>query len=129
MQNQMQNTTENETSTLVTLRRCLQGLYQVGLGCSSVYIGFVLALVTVYIWCQMWGSQVQTMGPAQWTLLNECRDMLKENRRNDWHAVINLRYWTPTQNWVAVKEFNLRYYIGATLLFTRYTHYGTLSQP
>ena len=26
--------------------------------------------------------------------------------------------------WVAVKELNLSYYIGATLLFTVYTHYG-----
>ena len=29
-----------------------------------------------------------------------------------------------TLNWVAIKEFNLSYYIGETLLFTIYTHYG-----
>ena len=29
-----------------------------------------------------------------------------------------------TKNWVAVKELNLSYYIGETLLFTIYTHYG-----
>ena len=29
-------------------------------------------------------------------------------------------------NWVAVKELNLSYYIGETLLFTIYTHYGNL---
>ena len=29
-------------------------------------------------------------------------------------------------NWVAVKELNLKYYIGETLLFTIYTHYGNL---
>ena len=28
--------------------------------------------------------------------------------------------------WVAVKELNLSYYIGETLLFTIYTHYGNL---
>ena len=28
--------------------------------------------------------------------------------------------------WVAVKEFKLSYYIGETLLFTIYTHYGNL---
>ena len=28
--------------------------------------------------------------------------------------------------WVAVKELNLSYYIGETLLFTVYTHYGNL---
>ena len=28
--------------------------------------------------------------------------------------------------WVAVKELSLSYYIGETLLFTRYTHYGNL---
>ena len=28
--------------------------------------------------------------------------------------------------WVAVKELKLRYYIGETLLFTIYTHYGNL---
>ena len=30
-------------------------------------------------------------------------------------------------NWVAVKELNLSYYIGGTLLFTIYTHYCNLS--
>ena len=30
------------------------------------------------------------------------------------------------QNWVAVKELKLSYYIGETLLFTIYTHYGNL---
>ena len=29
-------------------------------------------------------------------------------------------------SWVAVKELNLNYYIGETLLFTIYTHYGNL---
>ena len=29
--------------------------------------------------------------------------------------------------WVAVKELNLSYYIGETLLFTIYTHYGNLT--
>ena len=29
-------------------------------------------------------------------------------------------------NWVAVKELNLSYYIGETLLFTVYTQYGNL---
>ena len=28
--------------------------------------------------------------------------------------------------WVAVKELKLSYYIGETLLFTIYTHYGNL---
>ena len=31
-------------------------------------------------------------------------------------------------NWVAVKELKLSYYIGETLLFTIYTHYGNLIQ-
>ena len=31
-----------------------------------------------------------------------------------------------TNNWVAVKELKLSYYIGETLLFTIYTHYGNL---
>ena len=30
-------------------------------------------------------------------------------------------------NWVAVKELKLSYYIGETLLFTIYTHYGNLN--
>ena len=29
--------------------------------------------------------------------------------------------------WVAVKELKLSYYIGETLLFTIYTHYGNLT--
>ena len=29
-------------------------------------------------------------------------------------------------DWVAVKELQLSYYIGETLLFTIYTHYGNL---
>ena len=29
-------------------------------------------------------------------------------------------------SWVAVKELKLSYYIGETLLFTIYTHYGNL---
>ena len=29
-------------------------------------------------------------------------------------------------NWVAVKELELSYYIGETLLFTTYTHYDNL---
>ena len=29
--------------------------------------------------------------------------------------------------WVAVKELNLSYCIGGTILFTIYTHYGNLS--
>ena len=29
--------------------------------------------------------------------------------------------------WVAVKELKLSYYIGETLLFTIYTHYGNLN--
>ena len=31
-----------------------------------------------------------------------------------------------TLYWVAVKELKLSYYIGETLLFTIYTHYGNL---
>ena len=31
-----------------------------------------------------------------------------------------------SKNWFAVKELNLSYYIGETLLFTIYTHYGNL---
>ena len=31
-----------------------------------------------------------------------------------------------TIDWVAVKGFKLSYYIGETLLFTIYTHYGNL---
>ena len=31
-----------------------------------------------------------------------------------------------TLNWVAVKELKLSYYIGETLLFTIYSHYGNL---
>ena len=31
-------------------------------------------------------------------------------------------------NWIAVKELKLSYYIGVTLLFTTYTHYGNLIQ-
>ena len=30
--------------------------------------------------------------------------------------------------WVAVKEFKLSYYIGETLLFTMYLHYGNLTE-
>ena len=33
---------------------------------------------------------------------------------------------STTPNWVAVKELKLSYYIGETLLFTIYTHYGNL---
>ena len=33
---------------------------------------------------------------------------------------------TRANSWVAVKELNLSYYIGETLLFTIYTHYGNL---
>ena len=32
----------------------------------------------------------------------------------------------PARDWVAVKELKLSYYIGETLLFTIYTHYGNL---
>ena len=32
-----------------------------------------------------------------------------------------------TVYWAAVKELQLRYYIGETLLFTMYTHYGNLN--
>ena len=36
-------------------------------------------------------------------------------------------FLTPkTLSWVAVKELNLSYSVGETLLFTRYTHYGNL---
>ena len=28
------------------------------------------------------------------------------------------------KNWVAVKELSLSYYLGETILFTMYTHYG-----
>ena len=31
-----------------------------------------------------------------------------------------------SRNWAAVKELKLSYYIGETLLFTIYTHYGNL---
>ena len=34
------------------------------------------------------------------------------------------RYYSA--GWVAVKELKLSYYIGETLLFTIYTHYGNL---
>ena len=41
-----------------------------------------------------------------------------------------IRNWTPKfseeYGWIAVKELKLRYYIGETLLFTTYTHYGNL---
>ena len=30
-------------------------------------------------------------------------------------------------SWVAVKELKVKYYIGGTLLFTIYTHYGNLT--
>ena len=33
---------------------------------------------------------------------------------------------TDEFSWVAVKELKLSYYIGETLLFTIYTHYGNL---
>ena len=33
---------------------------------------------------------------------------------------------TSPEYWVAVKELNLSYYIGETLLFTVYTHYSNL---
>ena len=32
----------------------------------------------------------------------------------------------PRLYWVAVKELKLSFYIGETLLFTIYTHYGNL---
>ena len=35
-------------------------------------------------------------------------------------------YVDPACCWVAVKELKLSYYIGETLLFTIYTHYGNL---
>ena len=37
-----------------------------------------------------------------------------------------LRRTSSESNWVDVKELNLSYYIGETLLFTIYTHYGNL---
>ena len=33
--------------------------------------------------------------------------------------------WNP-EDWAAVKELELSYNIGGTLLFTRHTHYGYL---
>ena len=37
------------------------------------------------------------------------------------------RRWIERErDWVAAKELNLSYYIGETLLFTIYTHYGNL---
>ena len=35
-------------------------------------------------------------------------------------------YHGHAEFWVAVKELKLSYYIGETLLFTIYTHYGNL---
>ena len=35
-------------------------------------------------------------------------------------------YNDGVMDWVAVKELKLSYYIGGTLLFTIYTHYGNL---
>ena len=37
---------------------------------------------------------------------------------------IEVLYQTLGIYWVAVKELQLSYYIGETLLFTIYTHYG-----
>ena len=42
-----------------------------------------------------------------------------------WDAYINRGSLIPL-NWVAVKELKLSYYIGKTLVFTIYTHYGNL---
>ena len=39
---------------------------------------------------------------------------------------LRARSWSLRVNWVAVKELKLSYYIGETLLFTIYTHYGNL---
>ena len=36
------------------------------------------------------------------------------------------RTQADANDWVAVKELKLSYYIGETLLFTMYTHYGNL---
>ena len=38
----------------------------------------------------------------------------------------NLSVFEGSLDWVAVKELKLSYYIGETLLFTIYTHYGNL---
>ena len=43
--------------------------------------------------------------------------------------LLHLRYtrmYSRQLVWVAVKEFELSYYIGETLLFTIYTRYGNL---
>ena len=49
-----------------------------------------------------------------------------ENRNSD--AAQSKPVRTPYHSlyWVAVKELNLSYYVGETLLFTIYTHYGSL---
>ena len=39
---------------------------------------------------------------------------------------INTKAPRRSFNWVAVKELKLSYYIGETLLFSIYTHYGNL---
>ena len=38
-----------------------------------------------------------------------------------------LRRRVPLQNWVAVEELNLSYYIGETLLIAIYTHCNNLT--
>ena len=40
--------------------------------------------------------------------------------------LMNVATDTQKLNWVAVKGLKLSYYIGETLLFTIYTHYGNL---
>ena len=68
------------------------------------------------------------LGSASQALLGDCLGGLRvqllgfKRCRSRGHA-------SGTQGpliWVAVKELKLSYYIGETLLFTIYTHYGNL---
>ena len=44
------------------------------------------------------------------------------------HLTLGHSRFQPAHYWVAVKELKLSDYIGETLLFTTYTHYGNLIQ-
>ena len=45
-----------------------------------------------------------------------------------WHGRQDAKSVSSCDFWVAVKELNLSYHIGKTLLFTIYTHSGNLIQ-
>ena len=48
--------------------------------------------------------------------------------QQDPHSSLRLKVKALGLSWVAVKELKLSYYIGETLLFSIYTHYGNLIQ-